>query len=327
MKNMRAVNWNRLDDEYSEAFWKQNILQFWTEDEIAVSRDLKTWHTLTKEEQTAYVMALSGLTGLDTMQGDDGMPLIALHVDDMQKKAVLSWMGMMEHIHAKSYSHIFTTLLPSRMTDYYLDEWVPNQPHLKRKAALIGGRYHALHKRDATPYELYTAMVSSVFLESFLFYSGFYYPLYMAGHGKLVASGEIISLIIRDESIHGLYVGTLAQEVYNAMSAEDRARADKETADLLDELYENEVAYTNEVYGKVGLADDVCRFVRYNANKALMNLGRELRFPEEPVNPIVLNGLKTDTKNHDFFSVKGNGYVMALNVEPLRDEDFVFDVV
>lgn len=169
------------------------------------------------------------------------------------------------------------------------------------------------------------AMVASVFLESFLFYSGFYYPLYMAGQGKLVASGEIISLIIRDESIHGLYVGTLAQEVYESMSIKERALADVETVSLLQELYENEVEYTREVYGKVGLDEDVCRFVRYNANKALMNLGRDPHFEEETVNPIVMNGIRTDTKNHDFFSTKGNGYVLSLNVQPITDDDFIFE--
>ena len=66
-------------------------------------------------------------------------------------------------------------------------------------------------------------------------------------------------------------------------------------------------------------------FVRYNANKALMNLGLEPKFEEEEVNPIVLNGLSTKTKQHDFFSKKGNGYVRTTNVEPLRDEDFVFE--
>lgn len=43
------------------------------------------------------------------------------------------------------------------------------------------------------------------------------------------------------------------------------------------------------------------------------------------INPIVENGFRTHTKNHDFFSVKGNGYVKATNVEKkLRDEDFIF---
>lgn len=51
------------------------------------------------------------------------MPLIMLHTKDLRKKAVYSFMAMMEQIHAKSYSHIFTTLLPSSETNYLLDTW------------------------------------------------------------------------------------------------------------------------------------------------------------------------------------------------------------
>jgi len=107
------------------------------------------------------------------------------------------------------------------------------------------------------------------------------------------------------------------------LKPKQKKRVDEEVIELLEELYENELAYTNELYSPIGLQDEVAKFVRYNANKALMNLGREVHFVEEDVNPIVLNGLRTDTKNHDFFSVKGNGYVKAVNVEPLEDDDFV----
>lgn len=65
-------------------------------------------------------------------------------------------------------------------------------------------------------------MVASVYLESFLFYSGFYYPLYFYGQGKLMQSGEIINLILRDEAIHGVYVGLLAQEIYNKQTEEKK---------------------------------------------------------------------------------------------------------
>ncbi len=93
---------------------------------------------------------------------------------------------------------------------------------------------------------------------------------------------------------------------------------------LLQELYENELEYTEDVYDHVGLAPDVKKFIRYNANKALNNLGFEHWFEEEDVNPIVINGLSTKTKSHDFFSMKGVGYKKA-TVESLRDTDFIFD--
>ncbi|EJS64849.1 class 1b ribonucleoside-diphosphate reductase subunit beta [Bacillus cereus] len=321
---MRAVNWNKKEDDFSLMFWKQNIAQFWTEEEIAVSSDKNTWAQLSKEEQVAYKRVLGGLTLLDTKQGGEGMPLVLVHLENLQAKSVLAFMGAMEEVHAKSYSHIFTTLATEEEIDDIF-EWVDNHPLLEKKAGIVTSYYRRLLKPEVTKKELYMAMVASVFLESYLFYSGFFYPLYLAGQGKLTASGEIINLIIRDESIHGVFVGILAQQLFAELSAEDQQEVQKETQELLMELYEIEMAYTEEIYTSIGLVEDVNRFVRYNANKGLMNLGLEPKFEEEEINPIVLNGLRTDTKNHDFFSVKGNGYVKATNVEKLSDDDFVFN--
>lgn len=321
---MRAVNWNKKEDDFSLMFWKQNIAQFWTEEEIAVSSDKNTWVQLSKEEQVAYKRVLGGLTLLDTKQGGEGMPLVLVHLENLQAKSVLAFMGAMEEVHAKSYSHIFTTLASEEEIDEIF-EWVDKHPLLEKKAGIITSYYRRLLKPEVTKKELYMAMVASVFLESYLFYSGFFYPLYLAGQGKLTASGEIINLIIRDESIHGVFVGILAQQIFAELSPEEQQEVQAETKELLLKLYEIETAYTEEIYTSIGLVEDVNRFVRYNANKGLMNLGLEPHFEEEEINPIVLNGLRTDTKNHDFFSVKGNGYVKATNVEKLSDDDFVFE--
>lgn len=320
----RGVNWNKPEDDYSLTFWKQNISQFWTEEEIAVSADKNAWFDLSRAEKTAYKRVLGGLTMLDTKQGGEGMPLILLHTKNLQAKAVLAFMGGMEEVHAKSYSSIFTTLASEEEIDEIFN-WVETNPRLNKKSKLISKYYLKLFKRNVKDKDLYMAMVASVFLESYLFYSGFFYPLYLAGQGKLTASGEIINLIIRDESIHGVFVGMLAQELFAKLSPEEQIEVTTETYKLLDQLQKNEEKYTKEIYKEIGLVEEVNKFVRYNANKGLMNLGLEAYYEEEEINPIVQNGLKTDTKNHDFFSVKGNGYVKALNVQPLNDEDFNFN--
>ena len=79
--------------------------------------------------------------------------------------------------------------------------------------------------------------------------------------------------------------------------------------DLLYTLYENEEGYTESLYDGVGWTEEVKTFLRYNANKALMNLGQDPLFPDsaDDVNPIVMNGISTGTSNHDFFSQVGNG--------------------
>ncbi|MDR2008769.1 MAG: class 1b ribonucleoside-diphosphate reductase subunit beta [Alphaproteobacteria bacterium] len=316
-----AVNWNNIKDNFTTLFWNQNIRQFWIDEEIPLSDDKLTWITLSDAEKDTYIKVLAGLTLLDTEQGSTGMPQIALHTENLHSKAILSFMGMMEHMHAKSYSSIFSTLCNSKEIEEIF-EWVKNHDALQEKLAVITSYYNNINDNKS----LYMAMVASVFLESFLFYSGFFYPLYLAGQGKLVASGEIINLIIRDESIHGVYVGILAQELFVKLSAEEQAQIHQETALLLKNLYDIEVSYASGLYTKIGLFEDVKTFIAYNADKALMNLGLEPHFniDASEVNASVLRGLDTKTKNHDFFSTKGNGYIKTTNVDKLSDDDFNF---
>ena len=109
---------------------------FWTEEEIAVSSDKNTWVQLSKEEQIAYKRVLGGLTLLDTKQGGEGMPLVLVHLENLQAKSVLAFMGAMEEVHAKSYSHIFTTLATEEEIDDIFD-WVDNHPLLEKKLVLL----------------------------------------------------------------------------------------------------------------------------------------------------------------------------------------------
>lgn len=273
------------------------------------------------EEKDVYEKILVGLTLLDTYQGAVGMNNLSSAVDNLHTKAVLQFMGMMEQMHAKSYSSIFSTLSSSeRITELF--NWVENQPDLQKKLHIILKYY----EKTSTDRDLIMAMVASVFLESFLFYSGFFYPLLLAGQGNLVNSAEIINLIIRDESTHGLYIGALVMEMFKTFSPEEQSDLRLEIIRLLEELMEVERSYTKAMYAKINLEKDVLLFIEHNANKALQNMGFESHYSTivEDLNPIVLNGLKTTTKNHDFFSTKGNGYIKSTKIEEIKEEDFDF---
>lgn len=323
---MRAINWNGNDHEVAKTYWEQNIKQFWIPERFKVSRDLGAWSKLTPDEQKVYVEVLSGLTGLDREQGDNGMPLIAIQHDDLHEQAVFGWMTMMEHIHAKSYSYIFSTLISQKQSDYYLTEWVNNQFQLQKKYELISQYYNQLYapRQTVSVSQRYMAMVASVFLETFSFYSGFFYPIYLAGQGKMVACGEIIHKIIEDESIHGSFTGYVAQRLYQSMDQETRTAMDQKRTALLAGLMAEEDKYTETIYTPIHLVGAVKDYLRYNANRALQNLGFEAVFEHRPVSAIVLNGINTATINHDFFSTTGD-YAIPVTIEPLQDEDFNFD--
>ena len=150
--------------------------------------------------------------------------------------------------------------------------------------------------------------------------------MYWSSRGKLTNTADLIRLIIRDEAVHGYYIGYKFQKGLEKLSQEERDDIKFYTFDLLSELYENEVQYTSDLYDEVGLTEDVKKFLRYNANKALMNLGFESLFPkdETDVNPAILSALSPNAdENHDFFSGSGSSYVIG-KAETTEDEDWDF---
>jgi ribonucleoside-diphosphate reductase beta chain len=136
----------------------------------------------------------------------------------------------------------------------------------------------------------------------------------------------MIRLIIRDEAVHGYYIGYKFQLAYKELDWNDQQELKDYAYGLLMELYDNEVKYTADLYDDVGLTPDVKKFLHYNANKALMNLGFDALFPKEVtnVNPAILSALSPNAdENHDFFSGSGSSYVIGKH-ESTTDDDWEF---
>lgn len=234
------------------------------------------------------------------------------------EEAVFSNITFMEAVHARSYSSIFSTLCTTPQIDDAF-RWAEENELLQKKAKIILEDYQA----NENPLK---KKVASVFLESFLFYSGFYLPMYWSSRAKLTNTADLIRLIIRDEAIHGYYIGYKFQEAFNELKSDDQAKVKDEAFALMFSLYEIESQYTASLYDDVGLTEDVKQFLHYNANKALMNLGFEPLFPADlcQVNPAIMAALSPNAdENHDFFSGSGSSYVIGKAVAT-EDEDWNF---
>ncbi len=309
-----AIDWNSIEDSIDKYTWEKLTSQFWLDTRVPVSNDLDDWRKLPQLERDTFAKAFAGLTLLDTLQSVDGAEVLKHDARTPQEIACFNNIQFMESVHAKSYSTIFSTLNTKKEIEE-LFNWVDTNVYMQTKAEIINKIYEsgtALQKK-----------VASVFLETCLFYSGFYTPLLYLGNNKMINSAEIIKLIIRDESVHGTYIGYKFQLGFNELPEEEQEKLKEWMYDLLYTLYENEEGYTESLYDGVGWTEEVKTFLRYNANKALMNLGQDPLFPDsaDDVNPIVMNGISTGTSNHDFFSQVGNGYLLG-EVEAMQDDDY-----
>jgi len=317
VSRVQAINWNRIEDEKDVEVWNRLTNNFWLPEKVPLSNDIQSWATLTDDEKWMTTRVFTGLTMLDTIQGTVGAVSLIPDAFTPHEEAVYTNIAFMESVHAKSYSSIFSTLISTPEIDEAF-RWSEENEHLQRKAAIILDYY-----RGDDPQK---RKVASTMLESFLFYSGFYAPMYWSSRAKLTNTADLIRLIIRDEAVHGYYIGYKYQKGLEKESPARREELKDYTFGLLLDLYDNEEDYTEALYDPLGLTEDVKAFLRYNANKALMNLGYEGLFGKDQtaVNPAILSSLSPNAdENHDFFSGSGSSYVMG-KAEDTEDEDWDF---
>ena len=317
LDHVQAINWNRIQDDKDLEVWNRLVNNFWLPEKVPLSNDIQSWNTLTPEEQTLTMRVFTGLTLLDTIQGTVGAVSLIPDAITPHEEAVYTNIAFMESVHAKSYSSIFSTLCSTKEIDEAF-RWSVENENLQKKAQIVMEYY-----RGDEPLK---RKVASTLLESFLFYSGFYLPMHWSSRAKLTNTADLIRLIIRDEAVHGYYIGYKFQRGLETVSQAKRDEIKDYTFSLLYELYDNEVQYTQDLYDGVGLTEDVKKFLHYNANKALMNLGYEAMFPSTVtnVNPAILSALSPNAdENHDFFSGSGSSYVIG-KAEATEDEDWDF---
>jgi len=311
----RPINWNVVDPWELEV-WNTLNSNIWFPERIALSQDAGSWATLTEQERLVTMRVFAGLTLLDTIQAFFAAPALMLDAKTPHEAAIFSQIGFMENIHARSYSSIFATLASTSDSDEAF-RWAEENEHLKIKADLVLSYYEG---EDPLKRK-----IVSVFLESFLFYSGFYLPLYWASRAKLTNTADIIRLIMRDESLHGVFIGGLFIKALGDESPERQAELKDFAYEVLLDLYDNELAFTKSMYDELGMTEDVTRFLAYNANKALQNLGFEALFPAELTNVSVaiMASLSLGSETHDFFSGAGSSYVQP-KVKDLSEAEWSF---
>ena len=315
--HVQAINWNKIEDEKDVEVWNRLVNNFWLPEKVPLSNDIQSWQTLTPAEQQLTMRVFTGLTLLDTIQGTVGAVSLIPDALTPHEEAVLTNIAFMESVHAKSYSSVFSTLCSSSDIDAAF-RWSVENPNLQRKAQIVMEYY-----QGDDPLK---RKVASTLLESFLFYSGFYLPMHWSSRAKLTNTADLIRLIIRDEAVHGYYIGYKFQKGLERVDQAKRDEIKDYTFSLLYELYDNEAQYAQDLYDEIGLTEDVKKFLHYNANKALMNLGYEAMFPKAvtDVNPAILASLSPNAdENHDFFSGSGSSYVIG-KAENTEDEDWDF---
>lgn len=205
LSRISAINWNKISDDKDLEVWNRLTSNFWlpekgaTVERYSCMADIKCRRTTTNNARFYWPDAARHAAKCYRRALADA------RCTHPHEEAILSNISFMEAVHARSYSSIFSTLCQTKDVDAAY-AWSEENAPLQRKAQIIQQHY-----RGDDPLK---KKIASVFLESFLFYSGFWLPMYFSSRGKLTNTADLIRLIIRDEAVHGYYIGYKYQKTW-----------------------------------------------------------------------------------------------------------------
>ncbi len=217
-----AINWNRLEDEKDLEVWDRLTGNFRLPEKVPVSNDIPSWQKMTEDEHTLTMHVFTGLTLRDTIQGTVGaVSRIRMRSPRTRRPCTPtspSWNPCTPKATRPSSPPCAP---PNRSTR-------PSTGARTTSSCRKGGNRARL-LRGRQPVQAQGGLHPA---QSFLFYSGFYLPMYFSAHAKLTNTADVIRLIIRDEAVHGYDIGHKYQKGIAQLS-------DAERLDLQDYTYSN----------------------------------------------------------------------------------------
>ncbi|MGN1284841.1 MAG: ribonucleotide-diphosphate reductase subunit beta [Candidatus Limosilactobacillus intestinavium] len=293
-KYYKAINWNDMEDRVDKSAWARLNDIVWEPRHVPVSEDRKEFLQLDQPVQQALLHAFGALSFSSGLQMRNGLDQIKQDAITPEESAVLNALQYLESIANKGYSYVLHELACEEEVKKTFD-WADNNPYLQKKIHLLNKIYQggdALQKKAA-----------NVILETALYHSGFYAPLYLFGKGKMVRTAEIVKLALRGTSFSGIYPGYKFRLGFAKLGKNEQIELEKWIENLYTELVANEEKHIELMYKDTGWADDVKHYLYYSVNKAYLNLGLSARYPDtsDTINPIIEKGVIKSAVFEDFF--------------------------
>lgn len=293
-KYYKAINWNDMEDRVDKSAWARLNDIIWEPRHVPVKEDKKEFLQLDEPVQEALLRAFGTLTFSSGLQMKNGLEQIKVDAITPEESAVLNALQYLESIANKGYSYVIHELTDSEKVKNTLD-WADDNPYLQKKIHTLNRIYQggdALQKKAA-----------DVILETALYHSGFYAPLYLFGQGKMVRTAEIVKLALRGTSFGGIYPGYKFRLGYKKLGKTEQVELKQWIDDLYQKLVANEEKHIELMYEGTGWADDVKHYLYYSVNKTYLNLGFQAKYPDtaDTINSTIEKGVIKSAVFEDFF--------------------------
>jgi ribonucleoside-diphosphate reductase beta chain len=268
---------------------------FWVPEEISLTKDKIDHKEASDAVKHIFTSNLLRQTALDSIQGRAPSQVFGPVCSIPELEALtLTWGFFETSIHSKSYSHIIRNVYGVPKDEF---NKIHDTSEIAGMAANVGRYYEDLHRLNCRKElgedipvldhkrAIWMALHASYALEALRFMVSFATSLAMVENKIYIGNGNIISLILQDEILHGEWTAWLINNVIK--EDDDFVKLQEECKDEVYALYleviQEEKAWADYLFKKgvvIGLNAEILKdFVDYTAFAKLKDIG--IKYLEE----------------------------------------------
>ena len=287
--------------------WLTQQRVHWLPEEIPLADDVKDWHkTLTGAEQNLLTQIFRFFTQADVEVNNCYMKHYSQVFKPTEVLMMLSAFSNIETIHIAAYSHLLDTIgMPELEYSAFL-----KYKEMKDKFDYMQG-FSVASKHEIAK----TLAAFGAFTEGLQLFASFAILLNFPRFNKMKGMGQVVSWSVRDETLHCLSVIRLFRTFVQENPEIWTERLRSELQEVCGTIVHHEDAFIDLAFeqGPIeGLtAAEVKRYIRYIADRRLVQLGLETMFDVEE-NPLPwLDDMLNAVEHANFFENRATEYSRA----------------
>lgn len=294
-----SMMWQSVEDEFSEAFYKEFSEMSWSAKDSSLSEDIKDWKSIDSEFRNAALMGLISNKVYKQFVASYCLPVIIDGVDytySTRKSMLATIMDRMMSTHSKSITDMINTFGSAEKINSNYNKLVVEESfisllnEIKVNTNLLSS-YNLqktleedINKKDSTFNEsnyniiLWKELVYLAIVVDTCYLVPFYVFLTHASTGRFSNTREAIQLLYRDIGIITTYLSTLANELNQFFDEPTKLELAEWVHRKMEKIIKDYQFSLVENGAKPALVKGIMKYFEYSLNKTLFRLGFEEKF-------------------------------------------------
>lgn len=248
--------------------YKQAEANFWTTEELDLSKDMKDYKSLTDNEQYFIKNVLAFFAASDGIVNENLVERFCNDVKVLEAKFFYGFQIAMENIHSETYSLLIDTYVKNIEEKTHLLNAIETIPSVKKKA---DWSLKWINDKSAN---FGTRVIAFAAVEGIFFSGSFCSIFWLKKRGLMPGLCHSNELISRDEGLHTEFAVLMYSMLQNKPSKEIVISIIKEAVDL-------EIEFITESLpcNLIGMNMDLMtQYIQYVADRLLLMLGIEKQY-------------------------------------------------